>query len=157
MREKRKDGLFSYGFLLDRDVSKAASQFPRKRTKTIADIGLPQHATDAQIVRAAWERDLTIVTGNGDDFTREIQKFLSQTKRNECHEMRGLVVLPNGYERQKRLLQGVEGTLKLGSEKLTWADVADKDCYVKVKRTGGTEVRRFPRCFFCQRNQQTKS
>jgi len=154
VREKRKDSLFSYGFLLDRDVSKAASLFPRKRTKTIADIGLQQDATDAEIVRAAWERDLTIVTGNGDDFTREIQKYLSQTKRNECHEMRGLVVLPNGYERQRRLLQDVERTLRLGNEKLTWAKVADKDCYVRVKRTGGTEVSRFPRCFFCQRNEQ---
>lgn len=140
--------------MLDRDVSKAASLFPRKRTKTIADIGLRQDATDAEIVKAAWERELTIVTGNGDDFTREIQKFLSQTKRNECHEMRGLVVLPNGYERQKRLLQDIERTLKLGSEKLTWAGVADKDCYVKVKRAGGTEIRRFPRCVFCQRNEQ---
>jgi hypothetical protein len=154
-REKRKDSLFSHGFLLDRDVSKAASHFPRKRTKTIADIGLPQHATDAEIVRAAWEHGLTIVTGNGDDFARDIHKFLSQTKRNECHEMRGLVVLPNGYERQKRLLQNVERTLKLGSEKLTWADVADKNCYVKVKRNGGTEVRRFPRCFFCQGNEKS--
>ena len=156
MREKRKDGLFSYGFLLDRDVSKAASHFPRKRTKTIADIGLPQDATDAEIVRAAWERGLTIETGNGDDFTREIQKFLAQTKRKECHEMRGLVVLPNGYERQKRLLQDIERTLKLGGQKLTWADVADKDCYVKVKRNGGSEVRRFPRRFFCQRHEQKR-
>ena len=82
MREKRKDGLFFHGFLLDRDVSKAASHFPRKRAQTIADIGLLPHATDAEIVRAAWERELTIVTGNRDDFTREIQKFLSQTKRN---------------------------------------------------------------------------
>src|ERR1700688_1332425 len=124
MREKRKDGLFSYGVLLDRDVSKAASLFPRKRTQTIADVGLPQDATDAEIVRAAWERELTIVTGNGDDFTREIQKFLAQTRRNECHEMRGLVVLPSGYERQRRLLQDIERTLKLGNQKLTWAGVA---------------------------------
>jgi hypothetical protein len=53
MREKRKDGLFTYGFLLDRDVSKAVSLFPRKRTKTIADIGLPQDAADAEIIKAA--------------------------------------------------------------------------------------------------------
>ena len=110
---------------------------------------MPQDAPDAEIVREAWERQLTIVTGNGDDFTREIHKFLSQTKRNECHEMFGLVVLPNGYERQERLLQNIERTLKLGKEKLSWAGVAEKDCYVRVKRTGGTEVRRFPRCFFC--------
>jgi len=84
LREKRKDGLFSYGFLLDRDVSKAVSHFPRKGTKTLADIGLPQHATDAEIVRAAWERDLTIVTGNGVDFTCEIHKFLPKKAAAGC-------------------------------------------------------------------------
>lgn len=57
------------------------------------------------------------------------------------------------YERQKRLLQGIERTLRLGSERLTWADVADRDCYVRVKRTGGTEVRRFPRCFFLSKER----
>jgi len=40
MREKRKEGMLSHGFLLDKDVSKVASLFPKKRTKTIADIGL---------------------------------------------------------------------------------------------------------------------
>jgi hypothetical protein len=38
MREKRKDGLPSYGFLLDRDVSKVGSLFPGKRTRTLVDV-----------------------------------------------------------------------------------------------------------------------
>jgi hypothetical protein len=70
MREKRKDGMLSYAFLLDRDVSKAASLFPKKRTKTLADIGLSESAADSRIVREAWQRGLTIITGNGDDFVR---------------------------------------------------------------------------------------
>lgn len=146
--------MLSYGFLLDRDVSKAASLFPKKRTKTIADIGLPQNAADTEIVKAAWERQLTIVTGNGDDFVRAITRFLAQTKKasDGCHEVFGLVVLPNGYERQRRILQNVEKTLRLGKEALTWTDVAYRNCYVRVKRTGGTEVKRFPRCFYCQKN-----
>jgi hypothetical protein len=92
MRERRKDGMLSYGFLLDRDVSKAVSLFPKKRAKTIADIGLPQNAPDAAVVKAAWERQLTIVTGNGDDFIREITSFLKQTKKasDGCHEVFGL-------------------------------------------------------------------
>jgi hypothetical protein len=93
MRGKRKDERVPYGFLLDRDVSKAAALFPTKRTKTIADIGLRQDASDAEIVRAAWERQLTIVTGNGPDFVRAFNDFLRQTTRKDCHEMRGLVVL----------------------------------------------------------------
>src|SRR5437016_6263029 len=108
MREKRKDGLPSYGFLLDRDVSKVVSLFPRKRTKTLADVGLSERARDSEIVREAWERDLTIVTGNGDDFVREINAFQGRTTRADCRELYGLVVLPNGYEHQKRLLQGLE-------------------------------------------------
>lgn len=95
MREKRKDGLPSYGFLLDRDVSKVASLFPRKRTKTLADVGLSENARDSEIVTKAWERGLTIVTGNGDDFVREIDAFQSRTKRKDCHELHGLIVLPN--------------------------------------------------------------
>jgi hypothetical protein len=147
--------MLSYGFLLDRDVSKAASHFPKKRTKTIADVGLPPNATDAEIVREAWERQLTIVNGNGDDFVREINGFLAQTKKasDGCHEVFGLVVLPNGYERQRRILQNIEATLRPGKEKLTWADVAYRNCYVRVKRTGGTEVKRFRRCIYCLKNE----
>jgi hypothetical protein len=146
--------MYSYGFLLDRAVSKAASLFPKKRTRTVAHIGLTPDVPDSEILREAWARKLTIVTCNGDHFAREIQKFLAQTKRDECHEMYGLLVLPNGYERQKRLLQNIEARLRLGKEKLTWADVADRNCCVKVTRLGAAEVRRFPRCFFCQKNEQ---
>lgn len=146
VREKRKEGLYSYGFLLDRDVAKVASLFPKKRTRTAADIGLSPDAPDSEIIREAWERRLTIVTGNGDHFLKEIHKFLAQTKRDECHEMYGLLILPSAYERQKRLLQNIESRLRLGTEKLTWADVADRNCCVKVARLGAVEVRRFPRC-----------
>ena len=151
MREKRKDGLPSYGFLLDRDVSKAASLFPRKRTNTLADVGLSERARDSEIIREAWERGLTVVTCNGDDFVREINAFQSRTTRTNCHELSGLVVLPNGYEHQKRLLQDLQDNLRLGSEILTWADVAQKNCLVRVKKNGKPEVRRFKRCFYCQK------
>jgi hypothetical protein len=153
MRGKQKDGMLSYAFLFDRDASKAASLFPRKRTKTLADIGLSESAADSKIVREAWQRGLTIITGNGDDFVKHFQKFLSQTKKAECHEMYGLVVLPNGYELQKRVLRDIETRLKLGREKITWADVANRNCYVRVKRSGGAEVRRFPRCSYCLKNE----
>ena len=154
VREIKKDGLSSYGFLLDRDVSKAASLFPKKRTKTLADVGLRQDAPDSKIIREAWGRGLTIITGNGDDFVREIKKFLAQTKRAECHETFGLVVLPNGYERQKRIVQNIEPRLRMGKEKLAWADVMERNLYVKVKRNGCVEVQRFPRCGYCLKNEK---
>jgi hypothetical protein len=153
MREKRKDGLLSYGFLLDRDVSKVAALFPRKRTRTLSDVGLSEKAKDSEIVREAWERQLTIVTGNGDDFVREINAFQGRTKRADCHELYGVIVLPNGYEHQRRLLQGLEDKLRLGSEKLKWTDVAQKNCFVRVKKSGKPEVKRFKRCFYCQKQE----
>jgi hypothetical protein len=105
-----------YRFLLDRDVSKISSAFPRGRTRTIAGVGLPNDASDAKIVRTAWDGEYIIVTANGNDFKREILKFQRQTKRNDCRELRGLVVLPCGYEKQRRLLYEVEQRLRLGSE-----------------------------------------
>jgi hypothetical protein len=151
MREKRKDPVLKHGFLLDRDVSKAASLFPAKRTRTIAQVGLATDASDREIVCKAWDRRLTIVTANGDDFIREITSFLNQTKRSDCHDMYGLIILPNGYENQKQLLPGIERKLRLGDERLTWADVAKKDCCVRVKKRGNPKVTRFSRCFYCRK------
>lgn len=151
MREKRKDPMLKYGFLLDRDVSKAVSLFPASRVRTVAQAGLADDATDAEIVRKAWELRLTVVTANGDDFLREFREFLSQTKRTDCHDMFGLVILPNGYENQRRSLSGIEKKLRLDGQKINWAVVADKDCWVRVKKEGNPEVDRFPRCFYCQK------
>jgi hypothetical protein len=148
--EKLKDPKLKQGFLLDRNFAKAALLLPKKRVRTLADVSLSENATDAQIVRKAWDLRLTIVTANGDDFIREIKKFQDQTKRKDCHEMFGLVILPNGYENQKRVLQIAGERLRLGTEKLTWWDVADKNCCVRIKRVGNPEVKRFPRCFYCQ-------
>jgi hypothetical protein len=44
-----------------------------------------------------------IVTANGDDFVGEFEKYLSQVKQTECHDMYGSVILPNGYEKQRRV------------------------------------------------------
>lgn len=156
MREKRKHGFLSHGFLLDRDISKIAALFPRKRAKTLSDVGLPESAADSEIVWEAWERKLTIVTGNGDDFVREINAFQGRTTRAGCHDMYGLIVLPNGYEHQKRLLQGLDDKLLLGSASLNWTDVAQKNCLVRVKKNGKPEVKRFRRCFYCQKLERAR-
>jgi hypothetical protein len=87
--------LSSHGFLLDRDVSKVSSFFPKKRTNTLADVGLSENARDSEIVRKAWERRLTIVTGNGDDFVREINAF---QKSPEIASVLGSSVQPFDYK-----------------------------------------------------------
>jgi len=146
VREERKYRRVEHGFLLDRDVAKAKSLFPAKRTKTMEDVGLPENSPDAELVLEAWRRNLILVTGNGNDFKREMEGFLRTTKKSECHEGYGLLVLPNGYE---RLMRGIELKLRLGKEKLTWADVCDRNLHVQVSRSGSVSVREFPRCAYC--------
>ncbi len=138
-----------YLFLLDRDVCKAASLFPRKRTLTLAQVGLSEDASDADIVKVACEKEVIIVTGNGEDFRREILRFQGQTKTNECHELRGLLVLPSGFERQKRLLKTARATMRFGGKQLTWPDIRDGNYYVKLNKTRQPHVFRFPRCHYC--------
>jgi hypothetical protein len=140
-----------YLFLLDRDVSKALSFFPRKRTLTITDVGLAENAKDAEVVRKAWEMECIIVTANGEEFKREILRFQSRTQRKDCRELRGLLVLPIAYERQKRLLKCAETQLRFGGKNLTWREVRDGNYYVKLNDSGRPTVWRFPRCFYCQK------
>jgi hypothetical protein len=140
-----------YRFLLDRDVSKAVSLFPRRRTCTIADVGLLETAKDAAIVEKAWELEATIVTSNGDDFLREVRKFLKQTKRKDCHDLFGLLILPNKFEIQKRTLGHLAARLRFGGRKITWDDVWRKSLCVRVKATGNPDITRLPQCFYCQK------
>lgn len=149
MREKRKEGLHQYGFLLDNDVAKVAACLPKKRVKTLADVGLSEDASDAAIVKEAWRRGLTIITGNAKDFVREIENFQGQTSRTNCHEMWGLVALPNGYELQKRILESFDERLRKAG--LRWADVADGN-YLIRPTPAGLDIRQFDRCIYCLKN-----
>jgi hypothetical protein len=61
------------------DVSKAASLFPARRTRTVAEVGLPETAKDAAIVEKAWELEAIIVTANGDSLrSRQGSRFRLQ-------------------------------------------------------------------------------
>src|SRR5262249_51879943 len=125
-----------YRFLFDRDVEKAANLFPAKRVLTLADVGLPENAVDAAIVRKASDRRCTIVTGNGLHLFKEILKYQKLIQRKECRELFGLLVLPNGFEIQKRVIRGLEGRLRDGPKKLSWHAVWNENYYVKVDRSG---------------------
>jgi hypothetical protein len=140
-----------FRFLLDRDVSKAFSLFPRRRAQTIADAGLSETAEDAAIVEKAWELEAIIVTSNGDDFFREMRRFSQQTKRKDCHDLFGLVVLPNKFEIQKRILGDLASRLRFKGKQITWDDVWRKNLCVRGKATGNPEIAQLPRCFYCQR------
>ncbi len=143
-----------YGFLIDRDVAKVASLFPRKRTHTTVEMGLPEDATDERIVELAWERQLIIVTGNGDEFVAKILKFQSKTQKLVCHDLSGLIVLSSGFELQKRLLIVASDRLRFGGTRITWADVWNKNYCVKLRRNSNPEVTRFPQCLYCRKLQE---
>ncbi len=141
-----------YRFLFDRDAAKAAELFPPQRVVMLADVGLPEVAKDSEIVRAACDRKCIIVTCNGDDFVREFNSYLTQSKKVECHDMCGLVVLPNGFEIQRRVVPKLLGRLRLGDKRISWRDVWERDCLVKVSRNGAVATSRFPRCHYCRKN-----
>ena len=132
--------LIGYRFLVDRDVSKIAAQLPRKRTLTLDDVGLPENAPDSRIVEEACERKCIIVTGNREHFASEMILFMRVQKKKQCYDLNGLVVLPNGYEHQKRLLLDAEDPLHFGDRKLTWRDVWDKDYLVRLRKSGLHEI-----------------
>jgi len=131
-----------YKFLLDRDVSKAVALFPAR---------LAQDAKDRVIVKKAWDLRAILVTANGDDFVREVRAFLGQTKRKDCHDLFGLVVLPNKFEIQKRTLSDLAARLRLGGRKITWHDVWTENLCVRVKATGNPEITLLPRCSYCRK------
>ncbi|MGA3317566.1 MAG: hypothetical protein ABSC64_14135 [Candidatus Korobacteraceae bacterium] len=138
--------------MFDRDAAKAAELFPAQRVVMLEDVGLPETATDSEIVRAACDRKFIVVTCNGDDFVREFNSYLAQTKKLECHDMYGLVVLPNGFEIQRRVVPKLVGRLRLEGNRISWREVWEKDCLVKIGRNGAVATSRFPRCHYCKKS-----
>ena len=129
-----------YKFLVDRDVSKIASRLPRKRTLTLERVELPEDADDSEIVQEVYDRKCIIVTANGEHFVRKMLLFMRVQKKKQCYDLNGLIVLPSGYEHQKRLLEDAEARLRFGGKKLTWSDVWAKDYYVRIRKSGVHEV-----------------
>jgi hypothetical protein len=143
-----------YGFLVDRDVAKAADLLPRKRTHTTVEAGLSENADDDAIVKLAWERKWIIVTGNGDEFVARIRKFQRKTEKLDCHELSGLIILPSGFELQKRLLAKAGERLRFDGKRITWADVWSENYCVKLRKNSSPEITKFPKCHYCQKLQE---
>ncbi len=58
--------------------------------------------------------------------------------------------MPSGYEHQSRLLEDAEERLRFGDRQLTWRDVWQKDYFVRLRKSGVHEVKRFRPCFYCE-------
>jgi hypothetical protein len=140
-----------YRFLLDESVKHLKHLFPRKRAITIGDAGLPGNSSDAAIVRKAWELEYILVTANGDDFVREVNRFQRQMMINDCHDLSGLLVVPDGAITQERALRRLEARLRFGGKSITWEQVHGKNLYVRATRAGAPEIRPFRRCLYCKK------
>ena len=114
-----------------------------------------ESANDRQIVEQASRDECIIVTANGKDFRKEIDKFLRQTKRKDCHDLYGLVILPSGYEIQKRLLKDIEAQMRYGQKSVSWFDVWRRSYCVRVRKGGAPEVRPLPRCYYCVKREMS--
>jgi hypothetical protein len=140
-----------YLFLIDRSAAKAATLFPKHRVLTLGALHIAENASDDEIVRRAWGHSCIIVTANGDDFISAIKKFQKKLMQKECHELNGLIILPNEFEVQKHIVKASGKKLRFGGKKIEWPDVWRDNYCVRLKKSGAPEVKRFPRCFYCEK------
>jgi hypothetical protein len=144
--------MIGYRFIFDNDSRKASAFFPRGRIVTLEKAGLTQKASDREIVKVASDRKWIIVTANGDDFITEIRRYLSQSMKLVCHDLCGLVIVPNDHQLQQRVLPGLEEKLHFDGRQISWKDVWEMDCCVRVTKGGKPHITRFERCFYCKKN-----
>jgi hypothetical protein len=142
-----------YKFLFDNDSQAAAKFFPDKRVITLTQAKLSTAAPDAEIVARARELGSIIVTANGDDYEREIKRFLQKSQRNDCYDLFGLVVIPNPAAIQERVLPGLSAKLRFNGKAISWDEVWRENYLVRVHSDGTVEVRELGRCFYCKKLQ----
>lgn len=141
-----------YRFIFDNDSRRAAEYFPCRRIIHLEQAGLNEKSRDREIVEVASDRKWIIVTANGDDFIAEIKRYLGQSTKLRCHDLSGLVVIPNEHALQRLALPRLGERLNFEGRGLSWRDVWELDCCVRVTKNGSTKITRFERCFYCKKN-----
>jgi hypothetical protein len=134
-------------FLLDEDVQALKSLFPRKRVKTLKQVGLKPGTPDADIVLKAWSRGFTIVTANAKDFRKAITDHQRRGRAGECSCLWGLVIFPTGEEVQRHLpprLTAVEPRLRFRGKAIKWKDVRKNNYEVRLLRSDAPRVAELP-------------
>jgi hypothetical protein len=142
-----------FKFLLDRGVSHLAHCFPAKRVITTDSLGLPQDASDDEIVAIAALKNYLLVAANRRDFARLVPEYIKQStkKTDGCRRVSGLILLvPNEQHVQERVLKGLGDRMVLDGKKVTYADVHERDLLVQVEANGASRVTRLPRCPHCE-------
>jgi hypothetical protein len=81
-----------------------------------------------------------------------MRKFLATTKRKDCHDLYGLVIIPNQAAIQDRVLPKLATKLRLEGKRISWDDVWRKNLLVRVRSDGVVNVRdELGRCFYCKK------
>jgi hypothetical protein len=117
----------------------------------LESLGIPENASDDEIVRKAWLHRCTIVTANGDDFVAAICKFQKKQMRKVCHELNGLIIVPNEFEVQKQTVKAAPKKLRFGGKPIGWPDIWSENLSIRLRKSGAPIVNRFPRCFYCEK------
>jgi len=136
------------GFLLDRDSAHLKAVLGGK---TVQDVGLLPKHLDEEVIQKAWERGLIIVTANQDDFIRKIYRFQQKQQESDCHDLFGLVVVPNKNFDAQRVLGPLKRGIRIEGKDLSRRDIHDQNLFVHVERSGRVDVKRFPMCFYCKK------
>src|ERR1700687_6414867 len=105
-----------YRFLGDKECRGVVSLLPSGRALSLKNVGLPENASDQDIIEEAVSRQYIIITANGYDFVDRVNRFVASSSRKEwgCHDAAGLVVVPNDQASQERLIPRAEERLRLG-------------------------------------------
>jgi|HubBroStandDraft_5_1064220.scaffolds.fasta_scaffold21043_6 hypothetical protein len=132
----------AFAALIDHDVAFARTWFGG----VVADGRL----SDAEVTARAWDSLQTVVTANGGDFVRA---FLNHQRthpctKTDCHDMNGLIVIPNHEFRAQNAVNAMEKRtgLRRGRRRLFLDNVSDYNLYAKYHADGTVEMKRFPMC-----------
>jgi len=108
--------------------------------------------SDAALVRRAYEEKLTIVTNNEGDFVRHILTFQKKLQQKWCHELLGLVVVPNTQIAAERFWASIRRGVGSTTGIVAWREVRDNNLIVgPPDARGRARLRRFHQCFYCRK------
>ncbi len=119
------------------------------RVLHLQDVGLPENAADSAIVESAADEQTIIATANGRDFLRAIEAYQKKQMRSECHDLYGLLILPNHYANQERFLPKLTDKLRFEGSPITWRHVQINNLSVRLTDDGGVKVTPLARCRYC--------
>jgi hypothetical protein len=141
-----------FKFVLDQSVKHLADHFTSGHVMTLKDIGLPENASDADIVERVGDCNFTLVAANRKDFLPLVRAYIAASRKKEggCQRFQGLVLLiPNEEHVQRRALERAKRDLVLDGGEITWKDVHDRELLVEIEASGRARVSRLPRCPHC--------